>query len=146
MDFMNYVELLIQYNGFLLIFSAIGFLFSLVWVILTERSQRKEDTVPPEEEKDIFDEKVFFGEFEKLENPALDPNGLKPIFENKPNIDLESDSSDTEGRKFIKMNDLPKFPTLKKEIEDTLENKTNDKKEVQGLLNEIKKDIKKNTK
>jgi hypothetical protein len=44
------------------------------------------------------------------------------------------------------MNELPKFPTLKKEIEDTLDPKTNDRQEVKGLLDEIKKDIKKNTK
>lgn len=141
MDLMNYAELLIQYNGFLLIFSAVGFLFSLVWVVLKERGHRKEEAPSRIKNQDLFDEKVFFGEFENLENPALTKD-LKPIFDKNSKL---SEGDEASHQKFIKMNDMPKFPTLKKEIEDTLE-KSEGRKEVQGLLNEIKKDIKKNTK
>lgn len=145
---MNYVELLLQYNGFLLMFSATGFLISLLWVVINEKGKRKVESQKQFTKKDVFDEKVFFGEFESLENPAMKRSDLKPIFDNiLPNdSEIASDSQKNNERKFIKMNELPKFPTLKKEIEDTLDSKTNDKKEVKGLLNEIKKDIKKNTK
>lgn len=151
---MDYAELLLQYNGFLLVFSATGFLISLVWVLITEKNKRHVDDQQKLSKDDMFDEKVFFGEFDNLENPAMKSNDLKPIFENilpsdsshSSSLDSNGDESKTGERKFIKMNELPKFPTLKKEIEDTLDPKINDKQEVKGLLDEIKKDIKKNTK
>ncbi len=148
---MRFAELLIQYNGFLLIFSATGFLISLIWFSLTEKSNRKTLRNKKLKKDEHFDEKVFFNDFENLENPAVndfgDESDLKPIFEKK--LDLN------------KMNDMPKFPILKKEINDTLKAESKkeaqskkktflkpkikdeeSEKKVQGLLSQIKKDIK----
>lgn len=145
---MNYAEFIIQYNGFLLLFSAVGFLFSLIWFLITEKNKRKSIEKAALDKNQLFDEKVFFGEFDNLENPAFKEKETKPIFEtpvtasmatptieskNETTSKVKSKSDGNEGPKFIKMNDLPKFPTLKK---------TGDDKEVQGLLKKIKKDIK----
>ncbi len=147
---MNYADLLLQYNGFLLVFSAFGFLVSLIWVLITEKKQRNTNDQQSLSKNDMFDEKVFFGEFDNLENPALKAADLKPIFNNTlprdDNSEQDSGHKKSSNRKFIKMNELPKFPNLKKEIDETIDPKLNDKKEVKVLLEEIKKDIKKNTK
>jgi hypothetical protein len=144
---MNYSEFIIQYNGFLLLFSAVGFLFSLIWFLITEKNKRKSLEKNSLDKNQLFDEKVFFGEFDNLENPAFKEKDLKPIFEPPTNANPQTptlekkneskisnaNSEDSKTPKFIKMNDLPKFPTLKK---------GNDDKEVQGILKKIKKDIK----
>ncbi len=161
---MRFAELLIQYNGFLLIFSASGFLISLIWYSFTEKSKRKSVRTSKMLDDSNFDEKVFFDDFENLENPAMD--SLKPIFDKSLDSgngnQSKSDDPQVREKKFSKLNDLPQFPILKKEINDSLKseakkeiykknkkkksNLKNDdvegKEEVQSLLNQIKKDIK----
>ncbi len=141
---MGNAETILQYNGFLLIFSAIGFLLSLMWVLLAEKSKRSSDDGHLTD-KDLFDEQVFYDEFENIENPS---KNLKPIFENISPVNDEttiSNSNQTQ-KSFSKEKNLPSFPTLKKEIEDTLESKPSQDSGVNDLLGEIKKEIKNNTK
>lgn len=175
---MNVAEILIKYNGFLLIFSATGFLFSLLWVFIHEKRQRKVDIQKQLKKMDIFDEKVFFGEFDHLENPAKTTSSHKTIFENtlteEEKIEFDNDnlrSSEVEDVKYNKAVGLPKFPTLKKELDQKLNDSINvkmdsslklnpkkdstekkqskiitstsdqDEEQVKGLLDKIKKDL-----
>lgn len=153
---MKIAEMLIKYNGFILIFSATGFLMSLFWYTLTERSKRSNYKSLKTKKNELFDEKVFFGDFDSPENPAVNDKDAKLLF----NAD-ESKSSTTEGEsKFIKFDDKVEFPILKKEVRENLISNSKkqekskkklsekeiksqaDKEHVNELLNKIKSDIK----
>lgn len=152
---MRFAELLIQYNGFLLIFSAFGFLISLFWYSLTEKAKRKKARNTKPSDKQVLDEKVFFNDFENLENPAV-KDSLKPIFEKAPSYPtLNKDLKVNLGQDFKKLslqNEI-KISTNKSEPTTSIKSKKkksgSDKeksdegdKVVQNLLSEIKKDIK----
>lgn len=64
---MSFWNLLLENNAYLLIFSATGFILSLIWYIVSER--RRRDRV--ESKQALTDESSFFSQFEDLENPAL---------------------------------------------------------------------------
>lgn len=162
---MRFAELLIQYNGFLLIFSASGFLISLIWYSFTEKSKRRTIRTSKMLNDKTFDEKVFFDDFESLENPAMS-DSLKPIFDKSKSFENDFDQSSNDQhileKKFSKLNELPQFPILKKDLSETIksdstkeifkkgkkkkanakENNKEGEEEVQNLLNQIKKDIK----
>jgi hypothetical protein len=154
---MHIAEMLVKYNGFILIFSATGFLLSLFWYTLTERSKRSVYKSLKAKKNELFDEKVFFGDFDSPENPAVGDEDLKPIF-NPEGEDLSPKSDEDH---FIKFNDKVEFPILKKEVRDNLimkskkndkskkkvlsekeQKKINDKQQVNELLDKIKLDIK----
>lgn len=64
MDFWN---LLLKNNAYLLIFSATGFIISLIWYVISERRRR----LQTQSKHQLTDEASFFSQFEDLENPAL---------------------------------------------------------------------------
>lgn len=59
--------LLVNYNSYLLVFSASGFLLSLLWYIVSENRKR----VQAEIKAKLSEEKSFFGHFDDIENPAF---------------------------------------------------------------------------
>lgn len=64
---MDLWNLLLEYNPLLLIFSAVGFILSLLWFVVSERRRRSKF----ETKTKLTDEASFFGQFDDLENPAL---------------------------------------------------------------------------
>ncbi len=78
---MNFWNLLLENNAYLLIFSATGFILSLIWYIVSER--RRRDHI--ESKQALTDEASFFSQFEDLENPALKiPEFHNPIRSSLP--------------------------------------------------------------
>ena len=78
---MSFWNLLLENNAYLLIFSATGFILSLIWYIVSER--RRRDHV--ESKQALTDEASFFSQFEDLENPALKiPEFHNPIRSSLP--------------------------------------------------------------
>lgn len=155
---MDYAELLIQYNGFFLIFNSIGFLISLLWFLMSENSKRRKITNANFSTQDLFDEKKFFDNFDDIKNPALD--------DTQYNDDQGSEDSDSilkiRDKNFKSSQELPIFPILKTEVKDKINKEEANKKffskgvkkdkektddeDVEGLLVKIKKDIEKGKK
>lgn len=132
MDLWN--QLLI-YNGHLLLFSASGFLISLVWYVFSERRRRAH----LQKKEELLEESSFFGHFEDIENPSLKipefniqkktptPSGGLQGLPRSVMKTTEGDSKDTEslevsGWPSQKENKEPKFnPSQENQPEDTQE-------------------------
>lgn len=155
---MEIFSFVVKYNGFFLVFSAVGFLLSLIWFVFSERSRRYSRA------SKISTGRDFFNKFEDLENPAftipdvlnkdsssplfVDPNSLsqKPLTSSFPALEsppLESNHKTGLGHEGLGFDEIKNESFQEDSSSPRSPNDVNisGKDQVKILLDQIKKDI-----